>query len=224
MTGELSAPASESPLVALDYLDWLARLNPEKAPASIAERRLPSDKEYRALVEEAALGYFTEAELQTRFSLPLALFEAIREHPTFKRDVLRVQREQDGSEEAMRTLARREIRRAVPELAGIVSNKKMKELSDAVVPDGESVDETLASIPTVANRIKAVEQLRHIAGLGAQTQAAGAAGGPGLMLVTNLNLDTNLSQPGRYTIEAKPGRIIEQQPADEDFSDLLGAT
>lgn len=228
-----TAPGSLAALIAPEYIEWLALLDPGRAPDLAEGKRLPDAQEYRALVDEAALGYYADKELCHRFGIQPAVLKELQQHPSFARDVLAVRKEQDGDEAAVRTLARREVRDAIGALSKVIKADSTHELKKQLDAVGVEFDlETLVSMmPTVSNRIKAVEQLRHLAGLGAQTTVNAGATVIPLQLTTNLTMGQQADVlPGHYTAVAEPVSVEHRTPAraakreqpTDDFSDLLG--
>jgi hypothetical protein len=104
-----------------DILTWLELLHPNQLPGG-RKTLVPSSKDYDAMVEEAALGYFTEQELARRFKCGLEVLRRITEHPQFEADVLAKRRELDQTDLGVRTIARRKVRGAIKDMMRVIED------------------------------------------------------------------------------------------------------
>lgn len=173
-----------------DLLTWLDLLHPNKAQVGARQPRIPSAEEYEQIIEEAAGGYFTPDELAERFQTTTEIMGQILEHPAFKQAKLEKMRELDGDDKTTRVRARRAVREAIPDL-----------------------EVTALVAETHGARIKAVEQLRHIAGLGVyDNNQQGGAGVQPLQINTNLHVHNG---------EGNEAYVIEAKPEPDGYGDLL---
>lgn len=159
-----------------DILTWMELLNPDKY---IAKPRIPTKEEYDQLVEETALGYFTDTELATRFRSSETVIKKIQAHPLFKSDVLKKRRELDDTGDSVRAVARRELRGVLPEMSNVVR----------------------AAESQVA-RTKAFDQIRKTAGLG-ENENKDPGIGVGVKMEIHTNLGMGEVKGDTYVVEAK---------------------
>lgn len=166
----LEAKSNEPHLLDYDAEMWLA----QRAPAFA----LPTPEQYKALVEEAAIGYFNPDELAVRFRMSRDVLEALKVTHEFQADVLEKRRKQDEGLGPSRLHARKVVRKALTAIDGMLDDADLHP----------------------ATKLKAIKELREVAGLSAGS--AGDGQGATIALQINTNLGIGASRTGVYRAEA----------------------